>query len=263
MATSISDHGESAMSYDLQGKVALITGASQGLGSAIAKKLGHCHAKVAINYLCNTNKAKGVKNHILQFGGIADIFQADITDEKQVIAVCQRIREIFGDIEILVINATGPQPMINIEDLSWQDMLDQLHFFVKSPLLLASQVIGSMKQNQYGRIIHIGSEMFDLGTPGFSSYVSAKGAQLGLTRSWAKELAPHQITVNLVSPGWIPTQRHDVVSQASKNEYARAVPMGHMGEPDDVAETVTFLASDQAKFITGQKIAVNGGNTII
>jgi 3-oxoacyl-[acyl-carrier protein] reductase len=110
--------------------------------------------------------------------------------------------------------------------------------------------------------MNIGSEVFERGVPEFSNYVAAKGAQLGLTRSWAMELAPWNITVNLVAPGWIPTERHADDSQAAKDAYAAAVPMKHMGVPDDVAEAVAFLAADAANFITGQKIAVNGGNTL-
>jgi 3-oxoacyl-[acyl-carrier protein] reductase len=161
-----------------------------------------------------------------------------------------------------VINATGPQPFVRIEDLTWRHCLDQLEFFVKSPLLLVKAVVGSMKERRYGRIVNIGSEVFERGVAEFSSYVSAKGAQLGLTRSWALELAPWQITVNLVAPGWIPTERHANDTQASKDAYAAAVPMKRMGVPEDVAEAVAYLASDGAKFVTGQKLSVNGGNTL-
>ncbi len=151
---------------------------------------------------------------------------------------------------------------MKLEDLTWRACLDQLEFFVKSPVLLAKAVLGPMKQRRYGRIINIGSEVFDRGVAEFSNYVSAKGAQAGLTRSWAMELAKHNITVNLVAPGWIPTERHVNDSQESKDAYARSVPMGRMGEDEDVAEAVAFLASDAAKFVTGQKISVNGGNTL-
>ena len=99
--------------------------------------------------------------------------------------------------------------------------------------------------------------------PEFSNYVAAKGAQLGLTRSWASELAPHNITVNLIAPGWIPTDMHRDAPEESILEYAEAVPMKHMGEPYDIAAMVSYLASEDAKFITGQKISVNGGNTFI
>jgi 3-oxoacyl-[acyl-carrier protein] reductase len=195
-------------------------------------------------------------------GGTAEPFGADVRDEQAVTALMERVRERWGPVEILVVNATGPQPFVRLQDLTWRDCLDQLEFFVKSPLLLAKAVVGPMKERRYGRIINIGSEVFERGVPEFSNYVSAKGAQLGLTRSWALELAPWQITVNLVAPGWIPTERHANDPQAAKDAYARAVPMGHMGEPDDVAEAVAFLASDGAHFITGQKLSVNGGNTL-
>ena len=143
-----------------------------------------------------------------------------------------------------------------------EDCLDQLEFFVKSPILFTKAVLPGMKSRRRGRIINIGSEVFEKGVPKFSNYASAKGAQLGLTRSWAMELAPHQITVNLVAPGWIPTERHNGDSQEMKDAYAAAVPMKHMGEPRDVAEAVAYLASDAATFVTGQKISVNGGNTL-
>src|SRR5262249_46384912 len=140
--------------------------------------------------------------------------------------------------------------------------LDQLEFFVKSPLLLMKAVVKQMKERRYGRIVNIGSEVFERGVPEFSNYVAAKGAQLGLTRSWALELAPWQITVNLVAPGWIPTERHINDPQEAKDAYAALVPMLHMGDPNDVAEAVAYLVSDGAKFITGQKLSVNGGNTL-
>jgi 3-oxoacyl-[acyl-carrier protein] reductase len=119
-----------------------------------------------------------------------------------------------------------------------------------------------MKSRRHGRFINIGSEVFERGVAQFSNYVSAKGAQLGLTRSWAMELAPFQITVNLVAPGWIPTERHVNDPQQMKDEYARAVPMGRMGVADDIGNAVAFLASDRAQFITGQKLSVNGGNSL-
>ena len=114
-----------------------------------------------------------------------------------------------------------------------------------------------------GRIINIGSEIAELGNPFFGNYASAKGAMLSMTRSWAKELAPEGITVNLIAPGWIPVERHKDIPKTTRDWYIDRTPMGRLGTPEDVANAVVFLASDKADFITGQKIAVNGGRTLL
>lgn len=250
------------MKFDLSGKVALVTGASRGLGRSMARCLASCGAKVAVNYFASPELAENVVEEATSAGGAAKAFQADVTDEGEVKRLVAEVTETFGPVDILVINATGPQPFIKLEDLTWQDMQNQIDFFVKSPLYLAQQVVPGMKERRYGRIINIGSEVFERGVPEFSNYVSAKGAQLGLTRSWAMELASWQITVNHVAPGWIPTERHDDDPQEAKDEYAAAVPMGHMGDHDDIGQAVAYLASDAAKFITGQRLSINGGNTL-
>ncbi len=250
------------MRHDLSKRVALVTGASRGLGAAIAVKLGACGARVAVNYFGSPDKAGRVVGTIRAAGGTAEAFPADVRDERQVAELVRTAQNALGPIDILVVNATGPQPFLKIEEQTWRAYLDQLEFFVKSPLLLVQQVVGGMKERRHGRIINIGSEVFERGVPEFANYVAAKGAQLGLTRSWARELAPWQITVNLVAPGWIPTERHAGDPQAMKDAYAAAVPMKRMGVPQDVGAAVAFLAGDEANFITGQKLSVNGGTTL-
>jgi 3-oxoacyl-[acyl-carrier protein] reductase len=250
------------MKHDLSKRVALVTGASRGLGAAIAIALGERGAKVAVNYFASPEKAERVVARIKEGGGQAIAVKADVRDEEQVAKMCREVEAKLGPIDLDVPNGTGPQPFIPIEKLTWRACLDQLEFFVKSPMLLAKATVPGMKQRKWGRIINIGSEVLEKGVPEFSNYVSAKGAQLGLTRSWAMELATYNITVNIVSPGWIPTERHKDDPDEMKRAYAAMVPMRRMGVPDDIGEAVAFLASDAANFITGQKISVNGGNSL-
>ena len=246
----------------LKGRTALVTGASRGLGAAIALELAARGAQVAVNYFAKRDRAEQLCESIKQKGGEATAYYADVRQEADIAKMVQAINEDYHHIDIAVMNATGPQPFLTIEEQTWERYLDQLEFFVKSPLLILKQVVAGMKSRGFGRIIQIGSEVFELGNPLFANYVAAKGAQLGQTRSWARELGATGITVNLVAPGWIPTERHTGSSQAEMASYTARVPMKHMGSPEDVANTVAFLASDAGKFITGQKISVNGGNTL-
>ena len=243
-------------------RTVLITGASRGLGAAIALEQGAVGSNVAINYFNSGEAAEQLCQRIRQNDGYAHAFKADVRNEAEVARLVHEVEEVFGGIDVLVVNATGPQPFLSIEEQTWDSYLDQLEFFVKSPLLLAKQVLPGMKERGFGRIINIGSEVFELGNPRFANYVAAKGAQLGLTRSWARELAPTGITVNLVAPGWIPTERHVDADQEEMDSYTANVPMKRMGIPKDIAKTVAFLASDAANFITGQRFSVNGGNTL-
>jgi 3-oxoacyl-[acyl-carrier protein] reductase len=243
-------------------RTALITGASRGLGAAIAVEQGAVDNNVAVNYFNSEAAAEKLCVRIRDAGGTARAFKADVRDEAEVDRLVGEVEKAFGGVDVLVVNATGPQPLLSIEQQTWQSYLDQLEFFVKSPLLLLKRVLPGMRERKFGRIINIGSEVMELGNPRFANYVSAKGAQLGLTRSWARELGHTGITVNLVAPGWIPVERHSDVPQAELEAYRRGVPMGHMGKPEDVAKMVAYLASDGAGFITGQKFAANGGNTL-
>jgi 3-oxoacyl-[acyl-carrier protein] reductase len=244
------------------GGVALVTGASRGLGAVIARRLAVDGWAVAVNDLPGIEQAHRVRDDIRAGGGVAEVFAADVTDEVAVAGLVAQVTERLGPVGVLVVNATGPQPVVAIEDLTWQAHLDQLLFFVKSPTLLLRAVLPGMKARKSGRVIQIGSDMFERALPGMSAYVAAKGAQLGLTRSWARELGPFGITVNLVAPGWIPVERHAGASTDDLCRYLADVPLGRMGIPEDVAATVSFLASDAAGFLNGERITVNGGHTI-
>ena len=249
------------MPFSLDGRVALVTGSSTGLGKQIAITLAQAGAKVAMNYYNNKQRADDSLAELRSAGGEGISVRADASDEEGVNQLVQTVRKTYGKIDIVVLNATPAQPQLPIEEYTWQHYENMINFFIKSPYLLTRAVIGEMKERKSGRIINIGSEVFQRSVPNFSAYVSAKGAQYGFTRSMALELAPWQITVNLVAPGWIPVERHEDDPQEQKDEYLAGIPMGRWGIPKDVADAVLYYASDEASFITGQTLCVNGGNS--
>ena len=149
-----------------------------------------------------------------------------------------------------------------MEDYDWAFYQSMIDFFIKSPFLLTRACLPHMKRQRWGRIINIGSEVVGRGVPNFTAYVAAKGGQNGFHRSLATELAPFGINVNMISPGWIPVERHATDPQSEKDAYRALIPAGRWGVPDDVGATAVFLASDAAAFVVGQNIAVNGGMTL-
>jgi 3-oxoacyl-[acyl-carrier protein] reductase len=244
------------------GHVALVTGSSRGLGAAIARRLAQDGLAVAVNSLRGDAHTLEVADAIRDDGGTADAFCADITDEQQVAELVAAIADRLGPIDVLVLNATGPQPEAGLTDVPWAEHLAQLNFFVKSPVLLGRAVVPGMRTRRFGRIVHVDSEVVHRPPPGRSAYATAKSAQLGLTRSWARELAPFGITVNTVAPGFIPVERHADVPADARDAYLASVPAGRMGTPADIAHAVSFLASDAAGFVTGQRIVVDGGRSV-
>ena len=243
-------------------RVALVTGSSRGLGAAIARRLAQDGVAVAVNARPDDPHAGDVVRAIRADGGTADAFLAEVTDERQVTGSAAAIAERLGPIDILVFNATGPQPEADLTDVAWADHIAQLDFFVKSPVLLGRAVLPLMRARRYGRLVNIDSEVADRPPPGRSAYATAKSAQIGLTRSWARELARFGITVNTVAPGFIPVERHADVPADDISAYRASVPMQRMGTPADVAHTVSFLVSEQAGFVTGQRIVVDGGRSL-
>ena len=242
-----------------QQRVALVTGSSRGLGAAIARRLARDGLAVAVNGRDGDTQIQEVARSIGADSGTAGAFAADVTDERDVTRLVAAISRSLGVVEVLVLNATGPQPEAPLSEVAWEDHLAQLDFFVKSPVLLGRAVLPGMRARRSGRIIQIDSEVADRPPPGRSAYATAKSAQIGLTRSWARELAPLGITVNTVAPGFVPVERHADVTGEVRNAYLASVPAGRMGTPEDIAHAVSFLASPGAGFITGQRIVVDGG----
>jgi 3-oxoacyl-[acyl-carrier protein] reductase len=244
------------------GRVALVTGSSRGLGAAIARRLAYDGFAVAVNGLHGDGLALQVGRAIRDDGGTAEVFSADVTDEEQVAQLVSAITRRLGPVDVLVLNATGPQPEAPVTETGWTDHLAQLDFFVKSPVLLGRAVVPGMQARRHGRIVHIDSEVAHRPPPGRSAYAAAKNAQIGLARSWARELAPWGITVNTVAPGFVPVERHADVPGEARAAYLASVPAGRMGTPGDIAHAVSFLASEDAGFITGQRLVVDGGRSL-
>jgi 3-oxoacyl-[acyl-carrier protein] reductase len=246
-------------------RVALVTGSARGLGRVIAERLARTGFAVAVNDLRRpdgTDDVDAVAAAIRDGGGTAAGFVADVTDEAQVDGLVASIAATLGPVEVLVVNATGPQPDIALADTTWRDHLDQLEFFVKSPVLLGRAVLPAMRERGWGRIVHVDSEVADRPPPHRSAYATAKAAQVGLALCWARELAAEGITVNTVAPGFVPVERHADVAAEVLTAYVASTPAGHFGSPDDIAAAVAFFASDAAAYVTGQRLVLDGARRL-
>jgi 3-oxoacyl-[acyl-carrier protein] reductase len=254
--------GTGHVPFRLDGRVALITGSSTGLGKAMAMSLGAAGAKVALNYANNQARAEKTFGEFEAAGHAGKLYRASAIDDDEINAMAAQIGKDLGPIDIVVVNATPAQPQKPIELYDWDFYQSMLDFFIKSPFLLARATLPHMKTQKWGRFINIGSEVFQRGVPNFTAYVAAKGGQCGFSRSLASEVAPWNITVNTVSPGWIPVERHENDPQEMKDEYLAGLPSKRWGVPKEVADTVVFLASEEASYVSGQNICVNGAHTV-
>ncbi len=247
--------------YSLSGHVALVTGSSKGLGASIVRNLASAGASVVVNAFNNVQRAQKIADEITEGGGKAIAVGADVTNQDEITALVEETSSKLGPIDIVVPNATGPQPLKPIEEYDEAFYQEMYEFFVKSPFLLAQATLPGMKEKKWGRIVNIISEVFSSSVPNFSAYVAAKGGQIGWSRSMARELASFGITVNMVGPGWIPVERHADDPKEDKDAYLAQIPMGRWGVPEDVSHAVRFFASEEASFVTGQTLYVNGGMT--
>lgn len=242
----------------LGGKVALVTGASRGIGRAIALRLAGEGAKVAINYAGNTAKAEAVKAEIEQNGGEAILVQADVADSNAVEAMVAKVTEAFGHIDILVNNAgiTRDGLLMRMKE---EDFDAVVNTNLKGVFHCTKAVSKLMMKKRSGRIINMASVVGIMGNAGQTNYAAAKAGVIGFSKSAAKELAARGITVNVVAPGFIDTDMTAAMTDKAKELTLTGIPMKKMGTPEDVANAVLFLASDCASYITGQTVNVDGG----
>lgn len=249
------------MAFSLHGHVALVTGSSTGLGKGTAAVLARAGAKVAVNYCYNQQRAEQTLTELQEAGLPCVLVRGDAITQDGVEQMFSQAEQSLGNIDIVVINATPDQPQLPIEQYEWDFYQQMLDFFVRSPYLVTRRALPWMKQQGWGRIINITSEVYHDSVSPFSAYVAAKGGQIGWSRSMARELAPFGITVNTVAPGWVPVERHEKDPQSAKDAYLATIPAGRWGTPTDVGNAVLYYASDEASFVTGQTLCVNGGRT--
>jgi 3-oxoacyl-[acyl-carrier protein] reductase len=241
----------------LAGHVALVTGASQGIGRACALKLASAGAAVAVAAR-NQEKLNELVNEIAATGGKAAAFPLDVGDEEQIKSTVKAVIAQFGKIDILVNNAgiTRDQLVMRMKRADWDSVLQTN---LTSAYLATQQVIGSMLKQRWGRIINIASVFGQMGQAGQANYAASKAGLIGLTMAIAREVGSRNITCNAVAPGFIETAMTAVLSDDFKQTAVKQIPLGRVGSVDDVAAAVEFLASEGASYITGHVLNVNGG----
>lgn len=246
------------MEKNLSGKSALVTGASRGIGRAIALKLASLGANVAINFAGNLAKAQEVKNEIESFGQKAILVQGNVADFETVQSIVKSVIENFGTIDILVNNAGITKDNLLIK-MSESDFDDVIATNLKGVFNCTKAVTRLMMKQRGGRIVNMSSVVAMTGNISQANYAAAKAGIIGFTKSSAKELASRNVTVNAVAPGFICTDMTEALSDKVKDEMLKNIPAGKFGTTEDVANLVAFLVSDKAAYITGQVISVDGG----
>ena len=238
----------------MQGKIALVTGATRGIGRAVAEELVSKGAFV----IGTATSEKGAESISAYLGEKGKGLVLNVADQASIDAVLEQIKQEFGDIDILVNNAgiTRDNLLMRMKDEEWFDILQTN---LSSVYHLSKAMLRTMMKKRFGRIINIGSVVGSMGNAGQTNYCAAKAGLIGFSKALAKEVASRGITVNVVAPGFIATDMTDVLSEELKNNLLTQIPAGRFGEPKDIAKAVAFLASEDASYINGTTLHVNGG----
>jgi len=242
----------------LEGKVAVVTGASRGIGRAIALKLAEEGAKVVVNYSGSQAKAEEVVAMIQENGGEAIAVQASVSQTEEVTALMDAAVKTYGSLDILVNNAgiTRDNLIMRMKEDEWGDVLNTN---LKGVFLCTKAVTRQMMKQRAGRIINISSIVGVAGNAGQANYVAAKAGVIGLTKTTAKELASRNILVNAIAPGFIETEMTEQLPEDIKQGMLTQIPLAKLGQPEDIAKAVAFLASEDANYMTGQTLHIDGG----
>jgi len=247
--------------WGIAGKAALVTGGSRGIGRAVALRLAQKGVKIAVNFNTSPESAEEVVSAIEQQGGEAFSVRADVSRLDQVAKMVDQVNDAWGNIDILINNAgiIDDTLMVRMSDEQWDKVVSTN---LNGTFYCSRAVLRTMLRKRWGRIISVGSVVGLRGNAGQVNYAASKAGIIGFTKSLAKEVATRDITVNVVTPGYISTDTVDGLPQQTKDKILTWIPQGHFGEVDDVAHLVTYLAGVRAKYITGQVISVDGGLAI-
>ncbi|MBP2240094.1 3-oxoacyl-[acyl-carrier protein] reductase [Cytobacillus eiseniae] len=242
----------------LEGKIALVTGASRGIGKEIALGLARQGADVVVNYSGSKERANEVVAEIKELGRNAIAIQCNVANSDSVTNMVKETVDTFGRLDILVNNAgiTRDNLIMRMKEDEWDDVINTN---LKGVFLCTKAVTRPMMKQRSGRIINISSIVGVSGNPGQANYVAAKSGVIGLTKTTAKELSTRGITVNAIAPGFISTEMTDKLNDELKEQMLAQIPLARFGEPSDIANVVVFLASDDSKYMTGQTLHVDGG----